>query len=311
MSESSIVQLNVGGTKFTTSKQTLLKYGNGNNFFTSLLSGRIPLLKDDDGAIFIDRDPDLFRVILNYLRTRTFNADEANKEALLHEAEFYGLQSLVKQLQLCNGLDEDGGCGSLLFYSYLAPPLNIPQHRLRNSVSASVDPLRVRMLRAHQNCIAVAYPHFVAVFKQKENNGFQPIFSSPYLDLPVEGVAINAKTAMVAASFGDKVRLMSFEGAKCDIGTFHVASKILHLFFIGSQLVALSSSRIGVWNSMTQHWQSQEVLDSPITSHDTAGSFLLLGSAAGSINYVDMQKFPLRMKVKKMSRRCCYRVFQS
>ena len=36
-----------------------------------------------------------------------------------------------------------------------------------------VDPLRVRIVAAHQNCIAVAYPHFVACFKQKENNGFQ------------------------------------------------------------------------------------------------------------------------------------------
>ena len=35
---------------------------------------------------------------------------------------------------------------------------------------------------------------------------------------------------------------------------------------------------------------------SPITAHDTAGSFLLLGSSNGSINYIDMQKFPLRMK---------------
>ena len=34
----------------------------------------------------------------------------------------------------------------------------------------------------------------------------------------------------------------------------------------------------------------------PITSYDTAGTFLLLGSSNGSIHYIDMQKFPLRMK---------------
>ncbi|KAF3832469.1 hypothetical protein F7725_026134 [Dissostichus mawsoni] len=34
----------------------------------------------------------------------------------------------------------------------------------------------------------------------------------------------------------------------------------------------------------------------PITSCDTAGSFLLLGCNNGSIYYIDMQKFPLRMK---------------
>lgn len=36
----------------------------------SLLSGRIPTVRDDSGAIFIDRDPDVFRIILNYLRTK-------------------------------------------------------------------------------------------------------------------------------------------------------------------------------------------------------------------------------------------------
>ena len=41
-------------------------------------------------------------------------------------------------------------------------------------------------------------------------------------------------------------------------------------------------------------FQSQQL--APVTAHDTAGSFLLLGSSNGSINYIDMQKFPLRMK---------------
>merc|ERR1712020_887110 len=54
------------------------------------------------------------------------------------------------------------------------------------------------------------------------------------------------------------------------------------------------TGRIGVWNSLAQHWQAQEL--AAITAHDTAGSFLLLGSSNGSINYIDMQKFPLRMK---------------
>lgn len=43
-------------------------------------------------------------------------------KALLHEAEFYGLSGLVKQLTLCTEL-EVSGCGDVLFYSYLAPPL--------------------------------------------------------------------------------------------------------------------------------------------------------------------------------------------
>lgn len=59
------------------------------------------------------------------------------------------------------------------------------------------------------------------------------------------------------------------------------------LFFIGSQLVALSRppvGKIGVWHSMTQHWQIQDV--TPVSSYDTAGSLLLLGCSNGSICYI-------------------------
>lgn len=69
--------------------------------------------------------------------------------------------------------------------------------------------------------------------------------------------------------------------SRIDIGMFNIHASVDHLFFIGAQLVALSSTgKIGVWNSMTQQWQSQGL--SPITSHATAGSFLLLGSSNGN-----------------------------
>lgn len=63
-----IVNLNVGGRIFATSCNTLSWIPD--SFFTSLLSGRMNSVRDASGAIFIDRDPDVFRVILNYLRTK-------------------------------------------------------------------------------------------------------------------------------------------------------------------------------------------------------------------------------------------------
>ena len=39
-------------------------------------------------------------------------------------------------------------------------------------------------------------------------------------------------------------------------GVFDLHVLVDNLFFIGSQLVALSSTgKVGVWHSMTQHWQ--------------------------------------------------------
>nr|CAI5829354.1 unnamed protein product [Callosobruchus analis] len=102
---------------------------------------------------------------------------------------------------------------------------------------------------------------------------------------------------MVAISYGSQVRLwgISDAGARTNIGTFNLHVRVEYLFFIGSQLVALSpSGKLGVWHAMTQHWQTQDVM--PIASFDTAGSILLLGCNNGCIYYIDMQKFPLRMK---------------
>lgn len=51
-------------------------------------------------------------------------------------------------------------------------------------------------------------------------------------------------------------------------GTFDLGVPVDALFFIGSQLVATShTGKIGVWNSMTQHWQVWKVIRS--ASHCT------------------------------------------
>lgn len=197
------------------------------------------------------------------------------------------------------------------------------------------DPLRVQIIKAHHNWISAAYPHFVTCYRLKDSSGWQLVFTSPYIEATIERLAIkvnfsnaNEKTQskMVAISYGSQIRLwrVSDDGNKSDVGIFNLNVRVEYLFFIGNQLVALSSSgKIGVWHAMTQHWQIQDLC--PILSFDTAGSFLLLGCSNGSIYYIgnlskfpiiflsltwniepfnnwhnfkitDMQKFPLRMK---------------
>lgn len=110
-----IVNLNVGGKTFTTTKHTLLSVSD--TFFSVLLSGRIPSYKDQSGAIFIDRDPELFSIILNYLRTsKLFNVSENNVNILRHEAEFYGITPLVKQLTTYENLLSNPTCGGDILF---------------------------------------------------------------------------------------------------------------------------------------------------------------------------------------------------
>ncbi|XP_016076695.1 PREDICTED: BTB/POZ domain-containing protein KCTD3 [Miniopterus natalensis] len=307
------------------------------SFFSSLLSGRISTLRDETGAIFIDRDPAAFAPILNFLRTKELDLRGVSVSVLRHEAEFYGITPLVRRLLLCEEL-ERSSCGSVLFHGYLPPP-GIPSRKISNTARSSadsrnglnsaeaeargggtpptageetsrlglpVDPRRVLSVAGHHNWIVAAYAHFAVCYRIKESSGWQQVFTSPYLDWTVERVAINAKVVggphgdkdkMVAVASESSIILWSVQdgGSGTEIGVFSLGVPVDALFFIGNQLVATShTGKVGVWNAVTQHWQVQDVV--PITSYDTAGSFLLLGCNNGSIYYIDMQKFPLRMK---------------
>uniref|UniRef100_A0A8B9KVQ7 SH3KBP1 binding protein 1 n=1 Tax=Astyanax mexicanus TaxID=7994 RepID=A0A8B9KVQ7_ASTMX len=103
-------------------------------FVFSLLSGRISTLKDETGAIFIDRDPSLFAPILNFLRTKELHPRSIDVHLLMHEAEFYGITPLVRKLQLCDELDRSS-CGNVLFNGYLPPAVYPAKRRNRHSVA--------------------------------------------------------------------------------------------------------------------------------------------------------------------------------
>ncbi|XP_043931792.1 BTB/POZ domain-containing protein KCTD3-like isoform X1 [Protopterus annectens] len=168
------------------------------------------------------------------------------------------------------------------------------------------DPGLVRILCGHHNWIAVAFAQFVVCYRMKESSGWQQVFSSPRLDWVIERVALNAKVLsgslgendkMVAVASCSEIILWAIQadGNGNEIGVFNLGVPVEAVFFVGNQLIATShTGKIGVWNAVTKHWQIQDVF--PINSYDTAGSFLLLGCNNGSVYYIDVQKFPLRMK---------------
>lgn len=112
---SEIITLNVGGKLFTTTKHTLLSVND--TFFTALFSGRLSTYNDSSGAIFIDRTPELFAIILNFLRTnKLFGVNESNIDILKHEAEFYSITPLVKKLKLYEKLVSTPTCGGDILF---------------------------------------------------------------------------------------------------------------------------------------------------------------------------------------------------
>jgi hypothetical protein len=100
---STLLNLNVGGTTFTTTLSTLCSDSNSvlAAMFNPGMTGLAPAIKDANGAYFIDRDPKVFAVILGFLRTGKVFLDFAgvSSEQAEVEADYFGLDGLLELLR--------------------------------------------------------------------------------------------------------------------------------------------------------------------------------------------------------------------
>ena len=102
-----VITLNVGGTRYTTTLSTLTKYPD--SMLGAMFSGRHNLPQQEDGSYFIDRDGEVFKYILMYLRDSTvayvqISQQEKTQQLLVKiEANYYLLPELEEVLQ--RGMD--------------------------------------------------------------------------------------------------------------------------------------------------------------------------------------------------------------
>eukprot|EP01006_Ploeotia_vitrea_P060541 TRINITY_DN76093_c0_g1_i1.p1 TRINITY_DN76093_c0_g1~~TRINITY_DN76093_c0_g1_i1.p1 ORF type:complete len:408 (+),score=37.94 TRINITY_DN76093_c0_g1_i1:81-1226(+) len=100
-----VVLLNVGGTKFTTTKMTLM--AEQNSFFHGMVSSGVWKPDPVTQEYFIDRDPQFFKEILNYLRNGKLDGDlfgllepdsplsPQDRQLLFNQIDFLQLDSLI------------------------------------------------------------------------------------------------------------------------------------------------------------------------------------------------------------------------
>ncbi|KAF7825558.1 BTB/POZ domain-containing protein [Senna tora] len=87
------IKLNVGGKLFETTLSTV-RSGGPDSLLSALSSRAI----DDPNPVFIDRDPEIFSVLLSLLRTNTLpsTARRFSKQELADEALYYGIDAQFK-----------------------------------------------------------------------------------------------------------------------------------------------------------------------------------------------------------------------
>jgi len=87
------VEINIGGTIFQTSRYSLMRQPG--SLLERLMAGRVPAPRDKHGRVFLDRDPKIFALLLNFLRSPKAPPvvnDGVTSQAINREAEFYGIR---------------------------------------------------------------------------------------------------------------------------------------------------------------------------------------------------------------------------
>jgi len=101
------VRLNVGGTRFETTTETLRAAG-PDTFLARLADhaeNGTMRTKDKRGRVFIDRDPELFKRVLTMLRGGSFTLEREPDDEMMAELDFYGIEYVVEQSRMGRLLD--------------------------------------------------------------------------------------------------------------------------------------------------------------------------------------------------------------
>jgi hypothetical protein len=99
------IKLNVGGIKYETTLNTITS--DTDSMLANMFSGRHPMKLNDDGYYFIDRDGDIFKYVVKYLRDKKLNIDDIDILTIKNikdEAEYFQIEGLI---ELCHQKTSD------------------------------------------------------------------------------------------------------------------------------------------------------------------------------------------------------------
>ncbi|PIC49224.1 hypothetical protein B9Z55_007898 [Caenorhabditis nigoni] len=137
---SNIVKLNVGGTIFQTTQATLTKF---DGFFRTMFETPIPVPQDESGAIFVDRSPKHFDLILNFMRDGHVDLQKYSEDVteIQKEAEYYLLDGLMESCaKITNSSQMKLNVGGKMFITTFETLRKIPKFKdLKNMSDVETD----------------------------------------------------------------------------------------------------------------------------------------------------------------------------
>ncbi|KAK6051605.1 K+ channel tetramerization domain protein [Cooperia oncophora] len=287
-----VVSLNVGGQRFATSSHTLTWIPD--SFFTSLLSGRIPTVRDDSGAIFIDRDPDVFRIILNYLRTKQVDLrrktvhhlplkmDHSSPAQVIFRSNCFStplissISSFTQDVTKSAPSTDAATCGCMSKTATAHGGSVVPD---RGDGWYSRQGSGHSTPRVYGHCKKSSYELARYIRNELSHLKHQSRVQSEDEPDPLRVRIVRAHHNSIIVAYAYYACVYRL----CIQNTDRMVA------------LALSNGNILLW-SLEEGDTAVKIDVVAISCYDTAGSSLLLGCTNGSMYYIDMQKFPLRMK---------------
>ena len=150
---------------FTTSKATLTR--DPESMLARMIGSEVPAARDSQGNIFIDRSPDAFRVVLDFLRTERVNLEgsKCTLKQLEVEADYFGLSGLLESIRY------DDGARELMFVMTSGGTLSGPIYRLRvDGVSSKNSKYLFKNVQGVVNSMGMTLPGGQGVKESFESN---------------------------------------------------------------------------------------------------------------------------------------------
>lgn len=185
---SDVIDLNIGGHLFSTSRQTLL--ADPSSMLSRMFApdSQFGFVRDGKSRVFIDRDGTQFRHILNYLRSNgdasrmLLPTDLTSLQELLHEAKYYMLDGLVSCLE-----GKLPGPPQITDFqpssAVRLQTVSSAQEKWPEYYHQSKAQLLLSIAKASQSGLGYAHVRMPRPTRQGENNAADPICSVLHLEL--------------------------------------------------------------------------------------------------------------------------------